>query len=99
MALVVHVGMLEYLQSPRTGVGSKLLRTGVKIQNKAKRLCPVRTGRLRSSIETSAPVRRGSSMIISVGTNVKYARYVEEGTRFMEARPYLRPALEQELSK
>jgi hypothetical protein len=30
-----------------------------------------------------------------VGTNINYARYVEEGTKFMHARPYLVPALEQ----
>ena len=30
-----------------------------------------------------------------VGTNVNYARFVEQGTRFMHARPYLEPALEQ----
>jgi hypothetical protein len=31
-----------------------------------------------------------------VGTNVKYARFIEEGTKFMRARPYLQPALDQE---
>lgn len=54
----------------------------------AKILCPVDTGRLRSSIthETEGIIGR-------VGTNVEYARAVELGTEKQSPQPYLRPAL------
>ena len=51
----------------------------------------VRTGRLRNSIsygvDTSEPA-------VYIGSNVKYAPYVELGTSKMRARPYLKPAVE-----
>lgn len=101
MAVVVHVSALNRFLRPSGGTGSpmgaRLAATGVRVQTRAKRLCPVDTGRLRASIQTSAPFRRGDRLVVAVGSNVKYARYVEEGTRYMEGRPYLRPALEQEI--
>jgi len=54
----------------------------------AKQLCPVDTGRLRNSI-THAQQDENTEVI---GTNVKYAPFVELGTIHMSARPYLRPA-------
>lgn len=53
----------------------------------------VRTGRLRASITW----RLGEDVIsiyADVGSAVLYAPYVELGTSRMQARPYLRPALE-----
>lgn len=53
----------------------------------------VRTGRLRASITW----RLGEDAIglyADIGSAVLYAPYVELGTSRMEARPYLRPALE-----
>ena len=63
-------------------------RIALLIEGEAKRLCPVRTGRLRASIHTGK-IEEG---VYYVGTNVYYAPYVEFGTRKMAARPYLRPA-------
>lgn len=54
----------------------------------AKLLCPVDTGRLRSSI-SHAP--DGNTEYI--GTNVDYAPYLEYGTVDMKAQPYLKPAV------
>jgi HK97 gp10 family phage protein len=65
-----------------------LERLGVDIEADAKAACPVDTGRLRASIEHEV-----DGDTLRVGTNVEYAVYVEEGTRYMEAEPYLRPAL------
>lgn len=56
----------------------------------AKDLCPVKTGRLRASITHKVLDERTAI----IGTNVKYAPYVEMGTRRMAARPFLRPAAE-----
>lgn len=56
-----------------------IVATGVDVQNKARELCPVDTGRLRSSI-----VHRveggGRTTGVVVGTNVSYAADVEDGT-------------------
>ena len=64
------------------------------IEGEAKRICPVRTGRLRASIHTGK-IEEG---VYYVGTNVYYAPYVEFGTRKMAARPYLRPAAKKVVS-
>ncbi len=50
------------------------------------------TGRLRSSISTALGAD-AQGVYCDVGTNVEYGGFVELGTRYMRARPYLRPAL------
>lgn len=71
----------------------RLVGLGIRVQNLARRYCPVDTGRLRSSITTSNSKRDASGYYIEVGTNVRYAALVEFGTRRMRAQPYLRPAI------
>lgn len=70
-----------------------LLKLGYTVQNTARQLCPVDTGRLRASISTSGLQRDARGAYIEVGTNVSYAPYVEFGTQRSPAQPYLRPAL------
>jgi len=75
---------------------SKINKENKKIINKAclmverdaKKLCPVDTGRLRSSISHEIEGTTGR-----VGSNVEYARAVELGTEKQSPQPYLRPAL------
>jgi len=69
-------------------------RIACLVEGEAKRLCPVRTGRLRASIHTGK-IEDG---VYYVGTNVHYAPYVEFGTRKMAARSYLRPAAKKVVS-
>lgn len=45
------------------------------------------------------PAREARRIIAVIGTNVKYARALEFGTRHMAARPFLRPALEKARAK
>lgn len=85
---------------PRVAVrgGDQALRAGAKpILKEAKRLVPVRTGRLRRSIVA----RRGKAEIdtrsIYIGVKPpgrRYAHLVEFGTRHSAAHPFLRPALD-----
>lgn len=67
------------LRSPQGGVARDLLRRGYRVEGAAKRGCPVDHGRLRSSITTRL-ISRDGMMIVEVGTDVKYARWVHDGT-------------------
>ncbi|MCP8320941.1 MAG: hypothetical protein H3Z52_08380, partial [archaeon] len=60
------------------------------IAQKARSIAPRRTGRLRDSI-------RPSGFMIEV--RVPYAAHVEFGTRRMEAQPFLRPAISENIGK
>jgi HK97 gp10 family phage protein len=73
-------------------VHSFLERCAIKVESMAKQLCPVDTGRLRASID-HVTTTDGQGPVAFVGSNVEYALYVELGTRYMAAEPYLRPAL------
>lgn len=73
--------------------GTKVLTVAaLKVVNRAKVLCPVDTGRLRDSITWELGTV-GGLPAARIGTNVEYASYVETGTRYMAAQPFLRPAL------
>ena len=58
----------------------------------AKQLVPVRTGHLRSSIYAKI-----SESVVRIGAEATYALFVEFGTRRMQARPYLYPAIREYL--
>lgn len=81
-----------HLQKLEVRTEQQLTRTGVQVQNKARSLCPVDTGRLRSSIFMRSG-RDGKGFYVEIGTNVSYAAYVEFGTTRMRARPFLLPAV------
>lgn len=88
----------KLLSDPKGPVGKQLRKTGIRVHNKAKRYCPVDTGRLRSSIRSTQPFEEvHRRLVVRVGTNVDYAAYVELGTRYMSARPFLRRALNEEV--
>ena len=46
-----------------------------------------------------APADESGTRTVYVGTNVEYAPYIELGTSKMSARPYLRPAFENNRDK
>lgn len=71
-------------------IDEALMLSGLIVERSAKRNTPVDTGRLRASITT----RLGNNYV-EVGTNVKYAPYVEFGTSKQSAQPYLTPAYTQ----
>jgi HK97 gp10 family phage protein len=92
----------------RNVMNKSVYEIGVVIQGQAIALTPVDTGRLRNSIvtrtltkdngkaerkedEISKPTKEN---VARVGTNVEYAEYIEYGTRYQTAQPYLRPAFD-----
>jgi HK97 gp10 family phage protein len=91
--VIDQAGMNALLRDVSGPVAADLLRRVIQVEATAKRLCPVDTGRLRSSITHELGVdSRG--LVGTVGTNVTYAPYVEFGTSRMRAQPFLRPALD-----
>lgn len=90
-------GLAEWVQRFQDEGEAGLARFGLKMQNLARELCPVDTGRLRSSIR-SVPGRDAQGPYVDVGTNVEYAPDVEYGTQHQQAQPYLRPALVEVVS-
>lgn len=87
-----HAALDRLLEGPNGPVAKDLARRAVKVEATAKRLAPVDTGRLRSSI-THEVTTDSKGLVAFVGTNVEYAIFVELGTRFQRPQPYLRPAL------
>lgn len=61
-----------------------------RLQRTAQRNAPIDTGTLMRSILLEM---RDNGMTGIVGATAEYAAYVEYGTRFMNAQPYLDPAM------
>lgn len=57
----------------------------------------IRTGRLRQSVGIVRATKQ--NLVVTVGTNLKYGRYLEYGTRKMAARPWLRRTFAEERTK
>jgi HK97 gp10 family phage protein len=66
-----------------------LKKAALVVKDEAVNRAPVDTGRLAGSLN-----ERVNDDYAEVGTNVEYAPYVEYGTKYMIAQPYLRPALD-----
>lgn len=66
---------------------------GSEMQKKAQRNAPVNTGTLKRSIGIDIS---DGGMTATVEPTAEYAPYVELGTRFMEAQPFLKPAFEEQ---
>jgi len=75
-------------------VHRQLASWAAEVKALAKQLVPVRTGHLRSSIYAKI-----SEWVAEIGAEATYALFVELGTRRMQARPYLYPAIKQYLPK
>ena len=100
-------GVSVYLDSKKkaqvlskfTYIGEQAMPTELKalmagantVVNSAKRRVPKKTGTLSRSIHMEPE----SDLGVLVGTDAKYARYVEQGTARVKGRPYLRPALNE----
>lgn len=83
------------VRGPASGAMARdLMRRGRKVEAQAKRDAPVDTGRLRASIKVEEGTSTGSRVGVTIGSDVNYARWVHDGTRYMRARPFLLRALD-----
>lgn len=87
-------GLHALLDSPSGDIARDVERRCLKVERAAKRLAPVDTGRLRSSI-THETTTDGQGVVGIVGTDVEYAPHQEFGTRYQSGTPFLLPALQE----
>ena len=66
-----------------------LLSWAADVKALARQLVPVKSGKLRESIYVTV-----KDWLVSVGADATYAYFVEAGTKYMAARPYLYPAIQ-----
>ena len=86
---------LEHIDEQSLPTELKALLAGSQtVVNSAKRRVPKKTGTLSRSIHAEV-----ESDGVLVGTDVSYAKYVEQGTARMKGRPYLQPALNENMTK
>lgn len=80
VAVIINQAALAHvLGSPSGMTGQYMYRKAIQTQNAAKAFCPVKTGRLRSSITVNLRSHGASGVEFEVGTNVEYAIYVHDG--------------------
>lgn len=81
----------------RNALKNAINKSLLAIGGQAAENAPVRTGNLRSSIldpQRGLTLANNSNFFSgSVGSGTNYGLYVELGTRFMRAQPYLQPAV------
>lgn len=101
MSSIKFNGMKELTAGMRERLDPSLARkvvmlNGSEMQQSAMRKAPVDTGQLKRSIMLDIG-DKGLSATVSPHTD--YAAYVEYGTRFMNAQPYIRPAFNEQVIK
>lgn len=70
-------------------VGNVVKKNGSAMTSKAQRLAPVDTGQLKGSIKTDYDSGGYQS---TTKAEASYAPYIEKGTRFSAAQPFIKPA-------
>lgn len=75
-----------------TAVKNTVRDCGAKLQSGVQDGAPVDTGTLKRSVTLEI---EEDGLKAVVGPHTEYAAYVEYGTRFMQAQPYVRPSYEE----
>jgi len=73
-------------------VHRQLVSWAADVKASARKLVPVRTGYLQSTIYAKI-----SEWVAEIGADATYALFVELGTKYMQAQPYLYPAIQEHL--
>jgi HK97 gp10 family phage protein len=73
-------------------VHSFLASWAADVKAEAMRQVPIRTGYLRSTIYAKV-----QEWVVEIGADATYALFVELGTKYMQAQPYLYPAIQEYL--
>ena len=86
--------MQQFDSGMQRHVHRQLASWAADVKTLAKQLAPVRTGHLRSSIYAKI-----QEWVAEIGAEATYALFVEFGTRYMQAQPYLYPAIQEHLPR
>lgn len=92
--LRVAIARLRMLPARANEARNEALREWARdIEKTAKDLAPVRSGKLRNSIESKVNTHAGKAWVqVAPGKTREYAYYVEKGTSKMDDQPFLGPA-------
>ena len=91
------IAHMEKLQTASdTKVGHSVKKHGAGLQQKEMRAVPVDTGFLKRSILLTMS---DGGLTATVEPTANYAAYVEYGTRFQRAQPYIRPSYEKQVDE
>jgi|SRR5690625_1532416 len=91
----LHKGLNQKLKHAKK-MPKIVSKHGSEMQKTMQRKAPVDTGNLRRSITLN---KKNSGLVAEVQPNTEYASYVEYGTRYMNAQPYVRPAFRLQRAK
>jgi HK97 gp10 family phage protein len=75
-------------------VHERISNWAADVKAAARQRVPVKTGQLRDSIYSKI-----GEWVAEVGAEASYAMFVEFGTRYMRARPFLYPAVQEHLPR
>jgi HK97 gp10 family phage protein len=84
--------MLNFDRALQRHVHRQLASWAADVKAEAMRRVPVRTGHLRSTIYSQI-----NGWVVNIGAEATYALFIELGTRYMRAQPYLVPAIREYL--
>ena len=88
-------GLAKHIQGYSEKTAKATMQAGLKTEYFVKQITPVRTGNLKSNINTQVISKEKDKVEAFVGTNVSYAPYVEFGTESMEPRAMFRRAIDE----
>jgi HK97 gp10 family phage protein len=88
------VAMNSFDSGMQRRVHERLRGWAADVKAEADKKVPVKTGQLRGSIYSEV-----SEWVAMVGAEASYAVFVEFGTRYMRARPFLYPAVQEHLPR
>lgn len=80
----------------RVHASSAVAASTFAVTQRARALVPVDTGALKAAIDSTRVVSGLQGRVGISGSGASYWRFVEFGTRKMQAQPFFRPAAEQE---
>lgn len=91
----------EMLNTADERLTGELNEAGQNITKGAQQRSPVDTGNLRANwrYDLEASGLLSTTLTLTVGNAAYYSRFIEFGTRHMDAQPMLRPAWDDELRR
>lgn len=93
--------VIKLLEEMGQNAGDVLVRAaeagGRVALSEARRLCPVKTGRLRASLTLTQGKKTPTKANVRIehGKKEYYGKFVELGTKKQPAKPFLRPAVDE----